>query len=152
MHALRGILLLLCATTGCPSPSTGGAGGAGEPAPAQSGEETTQGDEAAAPASERRLEGTLEYRELPSARSVEAYLGIEFVLTDAEGTEHVLAESDAVPHAELVARDGQRVVVTGRWFEPEPPDPRSSYPTGPDGGPLERPGRYAVTSLAPAGP
>lgn len=94
-----------------------------------------------------RLAGRLTYRELPATRSVEAYLGVEFVLTDDAGREHVLAPSDAVPHDALARRDGQRVEVSGEWYVPQPPPPGSEYPIDADGQPLARPGRYRVLTL-----
>lgn len=132
--------------------ATGGKGYAGMNAEAALKElsaKSTGGPETTAETAggERRLEGTLRYTELPKTRSVEAYLGVEFVLTDADGAEHVLAPSSAVSHETLVAADGKAVAVTGRWVEPTPPDPNSSYPTGADGEPLERPAHYEVQTL-----
>ncbi len=94
-----------------------------------------------------RLSGRLEYRELPQTRSVAAYLGVEFALTDDAGQEQVLEPSDDVPREELVSHHGRRVEVTGEWYVPPPPPPGSEYPVGPDGEPMARPGRYRVLSL-----
>ena len=118
-----------------------------------SSDDATARDEPAATANDTadvQLTGTLRYKALPQHHSEEAYMGVEFVLTDADGKEHILAPSDAVPHEALVARDGQRVLVTGKWFVPPPPPPGSAYPTDPSGNPLARPGRYRVLALAAA--
>ncbi len=134
MTSLR--LALVLALAGCTSPK--------DDAP-RDGPAATATESA-----EKHLTGTLRYKALPQTMSVEAYLGVEFTLTDAEGAEHVLAPSDAVPHEALVARDGQRVTVTGEWFVPPPPDEGSAYPTDANGKPLARPGRYRVLALAAA--
>ena len=93
------------------------------------------------------LEGKLTYTELPRTKSVAAYMGQEFTLTTASGESHNLKASDAVPFEELVKHDGQQIKVTCEPYVPKPPDPMESYPTGPDGKPLQRPGGCRVLSL-----
>lgn len=131
-------LSLLLLALGCPAPEEA------TPAPADKPPATSTSAPAAT-----RLEGTLHFRELPPTRSVEAYMGVEFTLVDAAGVEHPLEPSASVSRDDLMARDGQRVAVTGAWRQPPPPDPRSAYPTGPDGAPLERPARLQVATLEP---
>ena len=137
-----GSLLVLCfSLVGCPAP--GGEDGPQAPAakPTQEPKDTAA----------KRLEGTLRYTELPRTKSTAAYMGVEFELVDAAGAEHVLAPSEAVTHDTLVAQNGKRIAITGTWFEPPAPDPMSSFPTGPDGKPLKRPGRYRVLTLESLG-
>jgi hypothetical protein len=93
-------------------------------------------------------EGVLEYKELPRTRSVAAYMGVEFTLK-AEGEETVLAASKAVSRETLIEQHGKRIKVKCTLRAPEPPDPRSQYPTGPDGAPLQRPTTCVVDELVP---
>ncbi|MCA9661542.1 MAG: hypothetical protein KC486_24595, partial [Myxococcales bacterium] len=92
-------------------------------------------------------EGVLEYQELPRTKSVAAYMGVEFTLR-GDDAETVLAASDNVSHEQLVAHDGKRVRVTCTPREPQPPNPMESAPMGPDGAPLQRPTKCAVTELS----
>ncbi|MEZ4384128.1 MAG: hypothetical protein R3A79_22535 [Nannocystaceae bacterium] len=91
-------------------------------------------------------EGVLDYQELPRTKSVEAYMGVEFTLR-GDGEETALAASEGVPREALVAHAGRRVRVTCTPREPTPADPRESAPTRPDGAPLERPAKCAVSAL-----
>ena len=74
-------------------------------------------------------------------------MGVEFTLR-GDDAETVLAASDNVSHEQLVAHDGKRVRVTCTPREPQPPNPMESAPMGPDGAPLQRPTKCAVTELS----
>lgn len=93
------------------------------------------------------LEGTLKYTELPRTKSVAAYMGKEFTLTLADGTEHNLSASESVSHEQLQAQDGKTIKITCRPYGPSDPNPMESAPTGMDGKPLQRPGGCEVLSL-----
>ncbi|KIG18723.1 hypothetical protein DB30_07738 [Enhygromyxa salina] len=95
--------------------------------------------------------GTLTYTELPRTKSVEAYLGKEFTLVDAKGTEHNLKSSDTVSHEELVGRSGHTVTVTCTPYPERQPQPHEQAPMGAPGqGTMPRPAGCTVTALATA--
>lgn len=134
MHRLACALALVVVLSGCKGePSTGAPEGGAPATPA---------------AAEADLEGTLRFRELPQAQSVQAYDGVEFFLTDAAGAEHALEPSDAVPRDALRAQDGKRVKVHGVWRAPPVPE-GGAAPIGPDGEPIPPRGRHRVSVLTP---
>lgn len=91
--------------------------------------------------------GTLTYKELPAAMSVEAYLGVEFTLENDGGGALALEAGEAVSRGALVQAAGQRVALRCTVQAPVQPEPGSAYPTGLDGAPLPRPAFCRVTSL-----
>jgi hypothetical protein len=90
----------------------------------------------------RTLQGTLTYRPLPKAQSVEAYEGVEFRLDDLP-----LAPSAAVGPAALIALDGRKVEVVCVMKAQSLPRPDEAYPMGADDRPLPRPARCEVLSV-----
>ncbi|PRQ01187.1 hypothetical protein [Enhygromyxa salina] len=97
------------------------------------------------------VSGALTYTELPRTKSVEAYMGREFTLVDAAGTEHNLKPSDTVSHEQLVGRSGQTVEVTCTPFAEQQPNPHEQAPQGAPGqGAMPRPAGCTVTALSPA--
>jgi hypothetical protein len=114
--------------------------------PASAPDGSAPADEAPTAAAITR-EGVLEYKELPRTKSVAAYMGVEFTLRADDG-ETALAASQSVPHEQLVAHDGKRIRVTCTPREPTPANPMEPAPMGPDGAPLARPTKCAVTELS----
>lgn len=89
------------------------------------------------------VSGALTYTELPNRKSVEAWLGKEFMLVAADGTEHNLKASDKVSRDDLIALSGQTVEVTCVPYPEREPDPMESSPNG-----MKRPGGCTVTAIA----
>ena len=95
---------------------------------------------------ERRLEGTLKYTPLPAAKSVEAYLGVEFTL-DIGREKVVLGASDTVPRERLEAAADTRVKVVCTLRPGRVPEPYEAYPVDMDGKPMKRPDVCVVSAL-----
>lgn len=99
------------------------------------------------------VKGTLKFTELPKTKSVEAYLGKEFTLTDAMGKAHNLKASDTVSRDTLKSHDGKVLEVTCVPFEAKAPNPMEAAPmegSGPKGGkskPMKRPGGCTVITI-----
>jgi len=98
------------------------------------------------------VKGTLKFNELPKTKSVEAYMGKEFTLTDAAGKEHNLKASETVSHDTLKSHDGKTIEVTCVPFEAKAPNPMEAAPMqvgGPKGTskPMKRPGGCRVTQV-----
>lgn len=94
---------------------------------------------------ERRLEGQLAYKPLPTEKSVEAYLGVEFTIDI--GTEKVvLGASDTVSRESLEAAAGKRATVVCTMRPGAVPRPEESYPMEGDQ-PMKRPDVCVVRSL-----
>lgn len=119
------------------------------PAATPPAESEPAAEEPAADPGSITVTGTLTHTELPRTKSVEAYLGKEFTLVDAAGTEHNLKPSDTVSHEQLVERSGQAVEVTCAPFPEQQPPPHVSAPMA-DGGSMPYPAGCRVTALAAA--
>ena len=99
------------------------------------------------PATEtRHLVGTLRHTPMPAGKTVEAYLGIEFVL-EATGEKVVLSASKAVRPEALVALKNRVVEVTCIPRAPVVPSRDESYPMEPDGTPMKRPPTCEVVTV-----
>jgi hypothetical protein len=72
-------------------------------------------------------------------KSVDAYLGREFVVLSASH-ETLVFPSEKVTPEDLRTMDGKRVRVTGVREEAKPANPMEQAPLGPDGRPMTRPG------------
>lgn len=94
----------------------------------------------------RHVAGTLRHTPIPSGKSVEAYLGIEFVL-EATGEKVVLSASKAVTPEALVALKNRAVEVTCIPRAPVAPSRDESYPMEPDGTPMKRPATCEVVAV-----
>lgn len=94
----------------------------------------------------RELEGTLRFQPLPEAKSVEAYLGVEFTL-ESGGEVVVLGSSERVSREVLEAANGRRVKVSCTMREGTVPSPHESYPMEADGSPMKRPDVCVVQAL-----
>lgn len=96
----------------------------------------------------RTLTGTLKYEPLPATKSVRAYNGVEFTLD--LGSEAVPLAAGAITRETLVANKNKKVTVVCTMGTPQLPNPQEAHPVGPDGAPVARPAKCAVTSLTPA--
>ncbi len=160
---LRSVLLALCA----PLAACGGAPAAPEAAPAEpaaAAEAAPAAESAAAlqaapvpvadappagepaPGSTVSQSGTLRHDPIPQAKSIEAYMGREFLVV-SDGGELLVEPKDAAMREQLVALAGKRVHVECVVRRPPPPDPMSSYPMGADGGPMRRPDFCVIEAL-----
>lgn len=92
------------------------------------------------------LRGTLRFREIPPAKSVAAYDGIEFTLVTSSGEVFPLTPG-LVSREQLKALDGKAVTVRGRLMQPPPASAFEQAPVGPDGKPLPRSARHEVLAI-----
>ncbi len=97
----------------------------------------------------RQLVGTLRHTPSSPTKSVEAYLGVEFVL-EATGEKVVLSPSQAVRAEALVALKNRVVEVTCIPRAPIVPSRDESYPMEPDGTPMKRPAKCEVVAARAA--
>ena len=97
-------------------------------------------------------------RKEPAPRSIEAYTGAEFYLHDPHFFNSgrpfskdriVLQPSNAVPREKLLKYNHVFVTVTVKEVEGTEPDPRSSYPTNPDGSPMLQGAGWQVLRILP---
>ncbi|MCB1139426.1 MAG: hypothetical protein KDK23_11750 [Leptospiraceae bacterium] len=97
-------------------------------------------------------------RRSPAPRSVEAYTGAEFFLHDPHhfGSGNpfvkdrvVLLPSEEVSREELLKYNHEFVTVIVTRSEGTLPDPRSSYPTNPDGSPMRQNEGWKVVRILP---
>ena len=95
-----------------------------------------------------KLKGTLSYKPAKrGVKSVAAFTGDELFLETEDGRKVVLQPSEAHTKDSLAALDGTLVEIEAEETEGELPDPRESYPTGPDGQPMRRNAGFIVRSL-----
>jgi hypothetical protein len=95
----------------------------------------------------RTLSGTLRYTPIPPTKSMEAYMGVEFVIEDG-ADKHVVSETAKVSRETLEGLADKKVEAKGVFAKGAKPCPYESYPTGMNGEPLERPGRYHLISIS----
>ena len=95
----------------------------------------------------KTLAGTLRFTPIPPTKSVEAYMGVEFVIEDG-ADKHVVSETAKVSRETLEGLADKKVEAKGVFAKGAKPCPHESYPTGMNGEPLERPGRYHLVSIS----
>ena len=95
-----------------------------------------------------RRTGKLVHHAIDTKRkSVDAYLGREFVLEQADGTTVTLRPSAAVSREKLLELAGKKVEVTGKLVEGKAPQPEEQAPLEPDGAPMKRGGGFEVATI-----
>lgn len=94
----------------------------------------------------RTLFGVVRHHEPSPVKSVEAYMAASHTIET--GDESVpLASTDAVSSERLTELAGREVTLTCVMRPGATPNPNESYPLGPDGQPMQRPARCAVSSV-----
>ena len=97
------------------------------------------------------LEGKLVHRPYDSSRkSQQSYMGQEFFLVKDNGNEVALYPTAKVSRDMLLKQKNKTIRIQARFVDRTPGEdsPISSFPMGPDGGPLKRTG-YEVLKLQP---